>query len=120
MREENKNFMTSLESLIRNYREGIFQPTSPSLMYYDAFGDISDTSYKVLPYGDELVDAKAKAVYKSYIEFLYNYIQLYIVLVVKDAIPVLDKFKKRNSDTKNLPIGDANSKPILETRIYEI
>ena len=58
MKEETAKFMTSLESLIGNYREGVFQITSPSLIYYDAFGESSNTYETVIPYGDELVDAK--------------------------------------------------------------
>ena len=50
--------MTSLESLIGNDIEGVFQTTSPSLMYYYFFGEVSNTDKNVLPYGDYLVDAK--------------------------------------------------------------
>ena len=52
MKEETKRFMNSLESLIVNYREGVFHPTSPSFIYYDALGESSDTGGNVLPYGD--------------------------------------------------------------------
>ena len=61
-------------SLIVNYTEGVFQPTSPSLIYYDAFGEISNTDDNVLPYGDELVDAKYETFDKAYLEAISNYI----------------------------------------------
>ena len=38
IKEETENFMTALESLIGNYRKGVLHPTSPYLIYYDAFG----------------------------------------------------------------------------------
>ena len=60
MKEETNNFMTSLESLTVNDREGVFQPTSSSIIYYDDFGMSSSTGENVLPYGDGLVDAKSE------------------------------------------------------------
>ena len=44
--------MTSLESLIVNYRAGVFQPTYPSLIYYGAFGGSYNTDENALPYSD--------------------------------------------------------------------
>ena len=64
--------MTSLESLIGNYIEGVFQPTSPPLVYYDAFGKSSDTDGNVLLYGDGFFDAKTETVNKAYLEVLDN------------------------------------------------
>ena len=52
MKEETKNFITSLESLIVNSIEDIFQPISPYLIYYGDFAESSDTDSNVLPYGD--------------------------------------------------------------------
>ena len=66
--------MTSLESLIGGYREGILQPTSPYIIYCDAFWGSSYTDEILLTYGDESVDAKSKTFYKAYIEVLNNYI----------------------------------------------
>ena len=59
--------MTSLESLIGTFREGVFQPTSLSLIYYDGFEGSSNTDENVLPYGDEFVNAKSKTVDKAYV-----------------------------------------------------
>ena len=67
MQEEIKKFMTSLESLIGIYREGVFQPTPPSLIYYDAFGESFNTDENVLPYGYEFVDDKSETVNKYYL-----------------------------------------------------
>ena len=58
-KEETKEFMTSLESLIEKYREGVFHTTSPSLIYYDAFEKSPDTDENGIPYGDELIDDKS-------------------------------------------------------------
>ena len=49
-----------------------------------------------------------------------HYIGAEIVLACKDDIPVLDQFKKRKCDSNNSPIVDANSNPVLVTRIYEL
>ena len=120
MKEETKNFMTSLGSLIGNYREGIFQPTSLSLIYNDSFGESSDTDDNALTYSDKLVNAKSETVDKASLEVLDNYIGTEIVLAGKDAIPILDKVNKQKRDANNLPIGDANSNSILDTCIYEL
>ena len=47
MEEETKKFMTLFKSLIWNDRESILQPTYSSLIYYDAFGESSDTDENV-------------------------------------------------------------------------
>ena len=67
--------MTSLKSLIVNYIEGTFHPTSPSLIYYDAFGESSDTDDNFLPYGDELFDVISETVDKDYLEALNHHIR---------------------------------------------
>ena len=67
-----------------------------------------------------MVHAKSETVDIAYLETLDNYIGAEIALAVKYAIPVLDKVKKRKRDANNIPIGDANSNPTLETFIYEL
>ena len=47
MKKETKKFMTLFKSLIGNDREGIFQPNSSSLIYYDAFGESFDNDDNV-------------------------------------------------------------------------
>ena len=54
------------------------------------------------------------------LEALISYIVEESVLAYKDAIPILDKVKKKKRDANNLPIEDANSSPILDTCIYEL
>ena len=49
MKKGTKKFMTSLESLIGNHIEGVFNPTSPSLIYCDDFEESSNTGVNVLP-----------------------------------------------------------------------
>ena len=58
--------MNSLESIVRNYREGVFQTTSPYIIYYDYFGEILNTDENGLPYGYKLVDAKSESVDEAY------------------------------------------------------
>ena len=95
MKEGRKFFLTLSESFIGNYRKGVLQPTSPYLIYYDAFGVSSYTDDNVLPYGDKLVDVKSETFDKYYVQALNNYIISEIVLAVKYAIPVLAKVKKK-------------------------
>ena len=83
-------------------------------------GESYDNYDNVLPYGDELVVAKSQTVEKDHIEALDNYIVEEILLSGKDAIPVLTKVKKQKCDANNIPIGDANPNPILDTCIYEL
>ena len=100
--------MTSLESLIGNYREGVFHPTSLPIISYDDFKESSKTDENVLHYGDELVDAKYATVDAVYTYAIDNYIVVEILLSGKDAIPVLDQVKKRKRDANNPSTGDAN------------
>ena len=67
-----------------------------------------------------MVDDKYETVDKYYLESINNYIGVEILLAGKDDIPVLAKVKKRKCDANNLPIRDANSNTILDTRIYEL
>ena len=67
-----------------------------------------------------MVDAKYKSIEEAYLEFPNNYIGAEILLAGKYAVPVLDKVKKQKRDANNLPIGDSNSNPILDTKIYEL
>ena len=120
MIEETRKFTTSLESNIGNHKQGIFKPAAPMDIYCDAFGDDNDIDENVLPYGDELIDAKTETVDEAYLESLDAYLGAEILLPNKDAIPVLAKVKKRKRDAANLPIGEANSNPILDSRVYEL
>ena len=54
-------------------------------------GESYDNDDNVMPYDDELIDAKPEIVDKAYLEAIDNYIGAQIVLSGKYAIPVLDK-----------------------------
>ena len=55
-----------------------------------------------------MLNARSQSIDEIYSEALDSYILDEIVLAGKDAIPVLDQFKKRKCDANNLPIGDVN------------
>ena len=120
MKEEMSKFMTSVENTIGNYRQPIFDNTSPSIIYFDAFNEDRDADENVLPYGDELVDAKTETVDEAYIEALDEYIGSQIVIPNKEAVPVLAVVKKRKRDALGQPIGTKNENLILDSRIYEL
>ena len=88
MKEGTKKFTTSLESSIGNDIEGVFEPTSPSIIYYEASGEGYDTDENVLHYGDKFVHAKPESFDKAYLEAFNNYIGSEIALDSKYAIPV--------------------------------
>ena len=120
MKDETSKFMTSMESIIGNHGEGVFKDASPTAIYYDAFGEDTGADDNVLPYGDELIDAKTETIDEAYLEALDTYIGAEIVIPDRDAVPVLAKVKKRKRDAADQPIGEANSNPILDTRVYEL
>ena len=120
MQAERKKFMATIEEKIGNHRQAIFNPETPKGIYYDAFDDDHDADANVLPYGDELIDAKTEDVDEAYLEALDSYIGAEIVVPGSDSIPVLAKVKKRKRDSSGMPIGEADSNLILDTRVYEL
>ena len=120
MKEEMSKFMTSIENVIGNHRQPIFDNTAPCNIYFDAFNEDHDSDENVLPYGDELIDAKTETIDEAYIESLDEYIGSQIVIPNKEAVPVLAIVKKRKRDALNQPIGTKNENPILDSRIYEL
>ena len=113
-------FMTSVENTIDNHHQPIFDNTSPSSIYFDAFNEDRDADENIMPYGDELVDVKTETVNEAYIESLDEYIGSQIVIPNKEAVPVLAIVKKRKRDALGQPIGTKNDNPILDSRIYEL
>ena len=120
MKEECKRFMTSLESKIGNHKEGIFDHDNPDVIYYNAFGDDLASDENALPYGDEILDTKIETIDEPYMEALDTYIGAQVVIPGKDSIPVLAKVIKRKRGLDDLPVGEHNQNPILDTRIYEL
>ena len=120
LKNETVTFMTSLSEVIGNHRQPLFDPVKPSGLYYTAFGDDFNDDDNVLPYGDELVDSKTETIDQGYMEALDEYIGAQVVIPGRDSVPVLSKVIKRKRDAMNLPIGEANPNPILDTRVYEL
>ena len=120
MKGETKRFMQSIEERIGNHRQPIYKAMQPDSIYFDTFDDDLDSDLNVLPYGDELVDAKTDEVNDAYLEALDNYIGAEVVIPGKDSLPVLAKVKKRKRDPAGNPIGEENPNPILDSRIYEL
>ena len=71
-----------------------------------------------LPYGDELIDVKVEQISDAYLKSLDEYTGDDIVISGIDVLPLLVKVKKRKQDASGNPIGENNSNPILDTRIY--
>ena len=120
MKESTRKFMESVEERIGNYKQPVYNAIQPDAIYFDAFGDEHDADSNVLPYGDELIDVMPDDVNDAYLEALDNYIGAEVVVPGKDSIPVLAKVKKRKRDAAGIPLGEANSNPILDSRVYEL
>ena len=82
------------------------------------FRDDHNVDDNVLPYGDELINAKTDTVDEPYLEALYEYIGAQIVIPNKEAVPVLATVKKHKRDSSNIPNGTANDNPILDSCVY--
>lgn len=120
LKEQTKAFMESVLAKIGNYRQPEFDPMSPDQLYYSAFGDEKIDDELVLPYGNEIVDEKVAEVDEAYLESLDNYIGVEVVIPGRNAEPVLAKIKSRKRDSLGSPIGQADSNPILDTRVYNL
>ena len=55
----------------------------------------------------------------SYLKQLDAYIGAKVVVPRQDSVPVLAAIFKRERDSKVLPVGEANTNPILDSRIYK-
>ena len=73
-----------------------------------------------LPYGGELIYVEVEELSDAYLDDLDDYIWSEIVIPGIYVLPVLEKFRKTKLDSSGNPIGDNNSNPILDTRIYEL
>ena len=73
-----------------------------------------------LPYGDEIINAEIDEINEDYNDVLYNYIVTEVVVTDKESICVLAKIIKQKHGNQGNPIGKENTKPILETRLYEL
>ena len=56
----------------------------------------------------------------SYLRQLDAYIGAKVVVPGQDSVPVLDTIFKINRDSQGLPVGEANTNPILDSRIYSL
>ena len=120
MVSQTSRFMQTLEDKIGNHLVPQFNISSPSSIYYEAFNDPLDSDDNVLPYGDELIDVKTESVDEAYLDSLDTYIGTNVVVPGKDGVPVLAKVRSRKRDAAGNPVGEANSNPILDTRVYEL
>ena len=120
MKQNMERFMKSVEDRIGNHKTGIFDPQAPIQVYYDNFGDDRSEDDLVLPYGDEIIDAKDHEIDEAYLDSLDTYIGAKVVVPGRDAIPVLATVRGRKRDALGNPIGTSNPNPILDSRIYEL
>ena len=56
----------------------------------------------------------------SYLEQLDAYIGAKVAFPGQDSVPVIATIFKRKRDSKGLSVCEANTKPILYSRIYEL
>ena len=115
-----EKFTKELEGHIGNYKQPRFDPIAPRSIYGDLFDDQLYDDETLLPYGDEIIDAKVEDINDAYMDSLDEYINAKVVIPGRDAVPVLATVKRRKRDSSGNPIGEANPNPILDSRVYEL
>ena len=120
MTQQMKIFMDCIEGRIGNTKQPIYNNVHPQAIYFNAFDDDVEDDDQDLPYGDEFIDVKTEEVNDRYLDAMDEYIGAHIVVPGKDALPVLARMKNRKRDTQGNPVGESNSNPILDSRIYEL
>ena len=109
-----------MEDQFINSKKPLFDGTDPYRVYYIAFGDTNDADKNLLPYEEEIQDQKEVKVNEYFIEALDHYTGSKVVVPGKYYIPVLSWVKLRKRNSLGNPIDEEHSKPILDTRIYEL
>ena len=112
--------MKFLEYRIINSWQPLYDETNTKAVYYSLFDDDINDDDVEFPYGDELIDMKVEGISDTYLDALDDYIRSEILILGRDAFPVLVKFDKRKQDASGNPIVENISNPILYTRIYEL
>ena len=74
----------------------------------------------MLPYGNELMDAKVAEIDEAYIEELDGLIGSQVQVPDESGIPLMVTVKKRKRDSYGQPVGRVNSNPVLDSRIYKV
>ena len=115
-----KRFMENVESKIGNHKTGIFNMDEPRSVYYDAFGDSTDSDDLDEPFDGELVDLKHTDIDDAYLDSLDGYIGAKVVIPGRDAVPVLATIRNRKRDAEGNPVGVEHANPILDSRVYEL
>ena len=113
------NFTQSVEGKIGNHRQPIYDLVAPDRIYFAAFGDQPDEDDRLLPYGEEIMDQKTMDIDDSYLKQLDAYIGAKLVVPGQDSVPVLPTIFKRKRYSQGLAVGKVNTKPILDSRMYE-
>ena len=113
-------FMDCVHEKIGNTKEPTHNNIYPQQIYYDAFDDPADDNQLSLPWGEEPHEAKLEEVDDRCLETLDEHINAEVIMPDKEGNPVLTKVKSRKRDSAGNPVGDANSNPILDTRVYEL
>ena len=63
---------------------------------------------------------KVEEIYDAYLGALDEYIRADILILGRDALHIMVKFRKRKLDAFGNKIRENNSNPILDSRIYEL
>ena len=120
MKERMQTFMKFLEYRIINSWQPLYDATNTKAVYQSLFDDDINDDDVEFPYGNELIDMKVEGISDTYLDALDDYIRSEILILGRDAFPVLVKFDKRKQDASGNPIVENISNPILYTRIYEL
>ena len=120
MIQRTQAFTKEVESNIGNYNQPLYNPANPNAVYASIFNNEYYDDETILPYGDEIIDAKIEDINEVYLDYLNEYINAKVVIPGRDAVPVLATIKQRKRVSSGRPIGEPNANPILDSRVYEV
>ena len=120
MKNQMKSFIQNLESRIGNHKALALDNEYRDEICFPAFGNVVITDNMKLPYIDKLVDLMHDEINQAYLEELNDFIGSKLLLPGRDLIHVLTIVKKRKLDCKDESIGEYNTNPVLDLRIYKL
>ena len=74
-----------------------------------------------LPCSDEIVDAKVEEIGQAFLDSLDEYIGAQVVVLGRNAEPVLARVKNRKYNSSGNPVGNINFNQVLDLiRVYKL
>jgi hypothetical protein len=122
IKQQMAKFDASVHDTIGDHNKAIVrgETINEDKVYYDAFFDTEKDDEVTWPWEKELEELPLADQDATAMDDLDNYIGSNIVLPGKDGEPVLTVVKGRKRGINGELIGESNSNPILDTRIFHV